>query len=146
MKEALKVLEPILRSGGKQPSLGKIVIGSVEGDIHDLGKNIVIAMLSAAGFEIIDLGVDVPAAKFISETVKNKPDILAASAYISSTMGKLEEISHELKKRNLRNSVKYLVGGAVVTERYAQEIGADGYGEDAIGAVEIAKRLVEKNE
>ena len=146
MREALEVLNPLLRHRSEDHTIGKIIIGSVEGDIHDLGKNIVIAMLIAAGFEVIDLGIDVSKQRFIDETVKNKPDILAASAYISSTMNKLEELARELDRQNLRNSVKYLVGGAAVTKRYADSIGADGYGKDAMEAVEVAKDLLKKAE
>jgi 5-methyltetrahydrofolate--homocysteine methyltransferase len=144
LREALQVLDPILRHRSEDHTIGKIIIGSVEGDIHDLGKNIVIAMLIAAGFEVIDLGIDVPEQKYIDELVKNKPDILAASAYISSTINKLETLERELERRNLRNSVKYLVGGAAVTKRYAESIGADGYGKDAMEAVEVAKNLLRK--
>jgi len=142
MREALKVLDPLLRYRSGDHTIGKIIIGSVEGDIHDLGKNFVIAMLIAAGFEVIDLGVDVPKQRFIDELRKNRPDILAASAYISSTLNKLEELARELDGQNLRHAVKYLVGGAAVTKRYAESIGADGYGKDAMDAVEVAKSLL----
>jgi 5-methyltetrahydrofolate--homocysteine methyltransferase len=144
MREALAILDPLLRQRSNKHTIGKIIIGSVEGDIHDLGKNIVIAMLIAAGFEVIDLGIDVPKQRFMDEALKHKPDILAASAYISSTTSRLDEIANELNTRKMRHSLKYMVGGAAVTKKYAETIGADGYGKDAMEAVDVAKKLLSR--
>lgn len=146
MKEGLNILDPLLQGLDEGHYIGKIIIGSVQGDVHDLGKNIVVAMFRAAGFEVKDLGIDVPTERFISELIAWKPDILAASAYISSTIHRLKEIADELDKRSLRRSVKYIVGGVVVTERYALKIGADGYAKNAMDAVEAVQQLLERED
>jgi len=136
-------LEPLLkRNGSRSKPIGRIAIGTVAGDIHDIGKGIVASMLFTAGFEVTDLGVDVPAEKFV-ETVRNdKPDIVAMSALLTTTLPMQRETIETLKKNQLRDKVKVIVGGSPVTTEWAQEIGADGYAEDAVGAVKLVKRIL----
>lgn len=143
MKEALKVFEPvILKSGRERKVLGRIVIGTVEGDIHDIGKNIVSTLLMASGFEVIDLGVDVPVEVFVEKVRELKPDILALSALMTTTMVKMVDVIKALEREGLRDKVKVLIGGAPTSKEWAKEIGADGHGVDAIEAVEVAKKLI----
>jgi dimethylamine corrinoid protein len=137
-----EVLEPELKKiGGERKSLGKVVIGTVHGDIHDIGKNIVASMLFAAGFEVYDLGKDVPVEEFIRKTREVNADIIAMSALLSTTLPIQREVIEVLGREGLRDKVKVMVGGAPVTKEWAEEIGADGYGEDAIEAVKVAKTL-----
>ncbi len=140
MKAALAVLEPAVPAGQHRATLGKVVIGTVQDDIHEIGKNLVSTMLSSNGFEVVDLGVNVPAADFLKKAGELKPSILAMSALMTTTMPRMGEIIAPLKKEN--PSVKTIVGGAPVTDVYAKEIGADGYSGDASGAVDSAKKLV----
>lgn len=138
-----EVLEPELkRIGGKRASLGKVVIGTVSGDIHDIGKTIVSSMLFAAGFEVFDLGADVQTDEFIKKVREVDADIVGLSALLSTTMPVQREVVNALKTAGLRRRVKVIVGGAPVTKEWAEEIGADGYAEDAIEAVRAVKRLV----
>jgi len=141
-KEALAILEPMLKEGASRKTIGKVVIGTVEGDIHDIGKNIVATMLTANGFEVYDIGVDAPASKFVEKAKEVNPQIIGISALMTTTMQKVPEVIEALKKAGLREKVKVMVGGAAVTEEWAKQIGADGYGEDAKAAVEVAKKLV----
>lgn len=136
-------LKPLLKGKGSQSKpIGRIAIGTVAGDIHDIGKGIVASMLFTAGFEVTDLGVDVPTEKF-AETVRNdKPDIVAMSALLTTTLPMQRETIETLKKSQLRDKVKVIVGGSPVTTEWAQEIGADGYAEDAVGAVKLAKKIL----
>jgi len=126
----------------KMKTLGKIVFGTVKGDIHDIGKNIVIMMLQSAGFEVIDLGVDVPAEKFIEAIINEKPNMLCMSALLTSTMEEMKNVIDVLKENNLRDKIKVVVGGRPVTKDFAIEIGADGYAEDAVKAVKVIKELI----
>jgi len=136
-------LEPELRKTGAQmKTFGDIVIGTVAGDIHDIGKNIVASMLFAAGFRVIDLGKDIPVETFIEAVKKHKPDILGMSALLSTSLPMQREVIEALKKSSLRESVKVMVGGAPVTAEWANEIGADGYAEDAVEASKVALKLV----
>jgi len=140
-------LEPLLRKvKAERKTIGRIVIGTVQGDIHDIGKNIVAAMLFAAGFEVIDLGKDVPVEKFIKAVEEYKPEILAMSALMSTTMSMQKAVIESLKENNLRDKVKVIVGGAPVTTEWAEEIGADGYAGDAIQAVKISKQLIKSKD
>jgi corrinoid protein of di/trimethylamine methyltransferase len=142
-KAAMKVLALEVEKAGKQVGYrGRIILGTVAGDIHDIGKKIVEAMLSAEGFEIIDLGVDVPTETFIQKTRELKPDILGLSALITITMPVQGKVIEALKREGLRESVKVMVGGAPVTAEWAENIGADAYGADPTDAVRIAKQLV----
>jgi corrinoid protein of di/trimethylamine methyltransferase len=141
-----EVLKPeIEKRGDKAPSRGKIVIGTVSGDIHEIGKTIVSAMLLANGFEVIDLGKDVPVDTFVDKVRHESPHILGLSALLSTTIPVQRDVIEALKKEGLRDKVKIMVGGAPVTEEWAKEIGADAYGTDAIDAVNKAKSLVGAN-
>ena len=141
MKKGVEVLKPHLMSSGVE-SAGKVIIGTVIGDLHDIGKNLVTMMIEGAGFEVIDLGVDVPPEKFI-ETMKANPDckIVALSALLTTTMPSITNTIEAIKEAGLRDTVKIMVGGAPVTQAFADEIGADGYSEDAASAAELAKKL-----
>jgi len=143
-KKALnELLEPrIAQSKGQRKSLGRVVIATVAGDIHDIGKNIVASMLFAAGFEVHDIGKDVPVDQFVSKTKEFNANIVASSALLSTTMPMQREIVKSLDAVGLRNNVKVLVGGAPVTQDWANEIGADGFAENAIEAVNVIKKLV----
>lgn len=143
MKEGMKVLEPHLKKG-ELTKLGKVVIGTVEGDLHDIGKNIVVTLLSASGFEVIDLGVDVPAEKFVEAVREHKPDILGMSALLTTTMVNMKKVVEALKEAGLRDSVKIIIGGAPITEEFAKEIGADAFAPDAVQGVEICKDWMKK--
>ncbi len=143
MKAGLEILEPALKAE-KAKSVGRVVIGVVEGDVHDIGKNLVVAMLRGAGFEVHDLGIDVAADKFVKTAKEVKPDIVAASAYTSTSMPHLRNILTELKKSGLKDTVAYMIGGAPTTEDWAVSIGADGWAGDALEAVSVASELVKK--
>ncbi len=143
MKSAVALLEPeMTRRGTHRQMLGRIVLGTVEGDIHEIGKSLVGTMLTAAGFEVFDLGVDVPVAKIIGKAIEVNADIIALSALLTTTMVKQREVIDELEKEGLRGRFRVIVGGAPVTRDWVQKIKADGYSEDAIGAVNLAKSLV----
>lgn len=141
-KAAMTVLQPKLSQASGAKS-GRIVIGVVEGDMHDLGKAIVTAMLTGAGFEVIDLGVDVPMRTFIEKTRELKPDILGLGAYMTTTMLQMKDIIEELQAAGLRKQVKVMVGGVPTSEQFAQEIGADAWGKDALDTVVKAQQLME---
>ena len=141
MKQGLAVLEPAIPKGKGRESLGKILIGTVEGDIHDIGKSIVSTMLSASGFEVVDLGFNVPTNLFVEKVKELKPDILAMSALMTTTMANMKKVVVELEKEGLRRGVKILVGGAPTSKAWAQQAGADAYATDAMDAVRVAKEL-----
>ena len=138
MKAALELLKPLL-AGTASTSLGKVVIGTVKGDLHDIGKNLVASMLEGCGFEVVNIGIDVSADTFIEEVKKNHPDILCMSALLTTTMGYMN-----LEVAGIRDQVKVMVGGAPVTQGFADEIGADGYSDNANSAVTVAKQLLGK--
>jgi corrinoid protein of di/trimethylamine methyltransferase len=143
MKAAVAVLEPEMkRRGTKRQMLGTVVMGTVEGDIHDIGKTLVATMLSATGFQVYDLGVDVPVETFLEKAREVNADVVGLSALLTTTMVKQKTVIEALEEAGLRRQVKVMVGGAPVTRSWAEEIGADGYSEDAIGAVAVAKELV----
>ena len=143
MKAAVAVLEPEMqRRGTQRQMLGKVVLGTVKGDIHEIGKNLVATMLSASGFEVYDLGVDVAFEKFVEQAREVKADIIGMSALLTTTMTGQRTVIDLLTKAGLRPQVKVMVGGAPVTRSWAAEIGADGMSEDAMGAVALAKKLV----
>ena len=143
MKAAVGVLDPELKKrGAERKMLGKVVIATVEGDIHEIGKSLVATMLGASGFEVFDLGVDAPSTKIIGKALEVNADIIAMSALLTTTMVKQREVIEELEKEGLRRKVKIMVGGAPVTRDWVNAIGADGFSEDAIGAVAIAKQLM----
>jgi 5-methyltetrahydrofolate--homocysteine methyltransferase len=141
MKGSMELLRPLLAQTGAQPA-GRVAIGTVRGDLHDIGKNLVSMMMEGAGFELHDLGVDVSPEKFV-ETVKgNQIDVVALSALLTTTMPAMKDTIEALKAAGLREKVKVMIGGAPVTQSYADEIGADGYGPDAATAVDKAKELL----
>ena len=143
MKAAVQTLEPEMeRRGSSRQMLGKVVLATVEGDIHEIGKSLVGTMLSASGFQVYDLGVDVATAKIVEKAKEVNANIVAMSALLTTTMVKQREVIESLEKSGLRSSVKVMVGGAPVTRDWVQKIGADGYSEDAIGAVNVAKSLM----
>ena len=142
MKAGMEVVKPLLVGKEERKPLGKVVIGTVEGDIHDLGKNMVAAMLMAEGFEVVDLGVDVPAEKFVEVVREVSPDIVGLSALMSVSMEGQRKTVEALKEAGLKDRVKVIVGGAPVTAEWAEEIGADGYAEDAFEATKVAKKLI----
>jgi len=143
MKAAVTTLDPELkRRGSERQMLGRIVIGTVEGDIHEIGKSLVATMLSASGFEVFDLGVDTPGDKLIGKVLEVNADVLAMSALLTTTMVRQREVIEEMEKEGLRQRIKVIVGGAPVTRDWVTSIRADGYSEDAIGAVALAKQLL----
>ena len=145
MKAAVNALEPEMsKQGAEREVLGIIVLGTVEGDIHDIGKTLVGTMLSVAGFKVFDLGVDVPITTLVEKARTEKADILGVSALLTTTMVKQRDVVQALNDTGLRSAIKVMVGGAPVTSDWAEEIGADGYSEDAIGAVAVAKELLKE--
>ena len=144
MQQAMEILEPELRARHEEVKVtGKVVIGTVHGDIHEIGKSLVGTMLSASGFQVYDLGVDVPADAFIEKVKETGANLVGLSALLTTTMVVQKEIIDALSAAGLREQVKVIVGGAPVTRSWAAEIGADGYAEDAIEAVQLATRLIE---
>lgn len=141
MKGALEVLKPAMQ-GQASSYLGRVVIGTVKGDLHDIGKNLVASMLEGCGFEVINLGTDVSAERFVQTVRDNEVDILGMSALLTTTMSYMKEVIDALKSARLRDKVKVMVGGAPVTEQFARQIGADGYSENANTAVIMAKALL----
>lgn len=143
MKAALEILEPALVGGQEREVVGRVVLGTVEGDLHEIGKTLVGTMLIANGFQVTDIGVDQTAEAFIKAVEENNADIVGASALLTTTMLQQKKLIEALEGAGLRDKVKVMIGGAPVTERYAEEIGADGYAEDAISSVDIAYRLMD---
>jgi len=141
MQAGLKILEPSFAACGIKP-LGRVVIGTVKGDLHDIGKNIVTMMLKGAGFEIEDFGIDVSPARFVDRVKKGGIDIIAMSSLLTTSLPSMGEAINSLKSSNLRDKVKVLVGGAPVTQGFASRIGADGYASDAASAVDRAKEIL----
>lgn len=145
MKAAIAILEPELKKMGSARQIkGRVVLATVEGDIHEIGKTLVGTMLSASGFEVHDLGADAPADKIIGKALEVNADIIGLSALLTTTMVRQREVIEELDKEGLRPRIKVLVGGAPITRDWFQKIKADGYSEDAIGAVKVAEQLVGK--
>lgn len=143
MHSGIAVLEPQFSACGIKPA-GKVVIGTVKGDLHDIGKNIVSMMLKGACFEIMDLGIDVPPGKFLEIVQTNSPDIIAMSSLLTTSMGAMKDTIKLLKESGVRDKVKIIVGGAPVTQAFADSIGADGYAKDAATAVDKSKELLKK--
>jgi corrinoid protein of di/trimethylamine methyltransferase len=143
MKTAISVLEPEMsRRGTERQVYGKVVLATVQGDIHDIGKTLVGTMLSAYGFQVYDMGVDVPILKIVEKTREVGANIVALSALLTTTMVRQRDVIEALEDVGLRDKVKVMVGGAPVTQEWVQQIGADGYSEDAVGAVGLAKKLL----
>ncbi len=143
MKKALAVLEPAMVGEQSREVVGRVVMGTVEGDMHEIGKTLVSTMLTAKGFKVFDIGVDQSAEKFIDAIKENDAEIVGASALLTTTMLQQKKLIDAIEEAGLRDQVKIIVGGAPVTEDFATEIGADGYAEDAISAVDLAFRLVD---
>lgn len=141
MQQGLTILKPYLQQSDIV-SEGKVVIGTVKGDLHDIGKNLVSMMMEGAGFEMVDLGTDVSAEKFLEGAKETEADVVAMSALLTTTMPNMKTVIDALKEAGVRDKVKVIIGGAPVTESYAQEIGADGYAADASRAVKVAKNLL----
>jgi 5-methyltetrahydrofolate--homocysteine methyltransferase len=141
MKAALELIRPLLVARGDKP-VGRVAIGTVKGDLHDIGKNLVASLLEGGGFEVIDLGVNVSPEKFIATVNEKQANIVAMSALLTTTMPSMKTTIDALKQAGVRNKVKVLIGGAPITQKYADEIGADGYSENAVGAVALAKKAV----
>lgn len=143
MKRALEVLEPELKRKKKErKTLGRVLLGTVAGDIHSIGKTIVAAMLTANGFEVYDLGEDVPAERFVEKVRELKPDILGLSALLTTTLPAQGVIIETLKREGLRKTLKVIIGGAPASKEWAEKIGADGYGANAVEAVQVSKKLL----
>jgi methylmalonyl-CoA mutase cobalamin-binding domain/chain len=143
MQGALDILRPLLAESGAK-STGTFLMGTVKGDVHDIGKNLCNIMLEGAGFTVIDLGVNVPPEKFVEEINKNEPDIVGFSAFLTTTMPMFKANINALQKAGIRDKVAVMVGGAPVTQEYADAVGADGYSADASSAVKKAKELLEQ--
>ena len=141
MKAALELIRPLLTARGEQP-VGRVAIGTVKGDLHDIGKNLVASLLEGGGFEVIDLGVNVSPEKFVQTVRERGANIVAMSALLTTTMPSMRTTIEALKQAGVREKVRVLIGGAPITQKYAEEIGADGYSENAVGAVALAKRAV----
>ncbi len=139
MKASLELIRPLLIAQGAEP-LGCVVIGTVKGDLHDIGKNLVAAMLEGGGFEVIDLGVNVSPEKFVATVTEKNAHIVAMSALLTTTMPGMKSTIEALNQAGVRSKVKVLIGGAPITQKYAEEIGADGYSDNATGAVSLARK------
>ncbi len=138
MKEAMKILNPLLKSAGAE-KLGRVVIGTVQGDMHDIGKNLVAAMLEGGGFDVVDLGVNVSPDKFIDVAREKEGTIICLSALLTTTMPMMKKVIEKLENEGIRSNYRVMIGGAPVTDDYARKIGADGYSDNAGGAVTLAK-------
>jgi corrinoid protein of di/trimethylamine methyltransferase len=141
MKTALQLLNPKLAAAGVK-AVGRVVIGTVQGDLHDIGKNLVASMLEGGGFQVVDLGVDVPPAKFVEAAKEQEGSILAMSALLTTTMTQMKAVIKALEEAGIRAKTRVIIGGAPITQQYADEIGADGYGDNASSAVALARKLV----
>lgn len=141
MKGALQLLRPLLAERGVQP-VGRVVIGTVKGDLHDIGKGLVASMLEGGGFEVVDLGVDVPPEKFVTEAQQSNADVIAVSALLTTTMTGMKAVIQAVRDADLPSECKVIIGGAPVTQQFADTIGADGYSDSASGAVALVRQLV----
>ena len=141
MKSGLELVRPLLSARGAEP-VGRVVIGTVRGDLHDIGKNLVAAMLEGGGFEVVDVGADVPPEKFIAAIKEHQVSIVALSALLTTTMLSMKTTIEAFKAAGVRDRVKVMIGGAPITQQFAEEIGADGYGENANSAVALARKFV----
>jgi 5-methyltetrahydrofolate--homocysteine methyltransferase len=141
MKQGLDIIKPLLQGDDAQPK-GTILMGTVKGDLHDIGKNLVIMMLEGAGFKVIDLGIDLSVEKVVEKVREIKPDVLGLSALLTTTMPEMQNVIAMIREQGLRDSVKIMIGGAPVDSAFADRIGADGYGKDAVAAVQLAKKFI----
>jgi 5-methyltetrahydrofolate--homocysteine methyltransferase len=140
MHAGMAILKPILSKSAATKSV-KVIVGTVKGDLHDIGKNLVVMMLEGGGFDVVDLGIDVSPDKFVEAIKKHQPQVVGMSALLTTTMREMKSTLEAIQEAGLRKQVKAIIGGAPVTDRYAKEIGADGYAPDAASAVDIAKSL-----
>lgn len=141
MSKGIEVVKPLI-ADKDMPTAGKVLVGTVKGDLHDIGKNLVLMMLESAGFEIIDLGVDIDAEAFVKAVKEHKPQVIGMSALLTTTMLSMKDTIEALREEGLRDSVKIIVGGAPISQGFADEIGADGYAPDAAAATDLCKRLI----
>ncbi len=141
MKAGSEILKPLLAESGVKPT-GTVVLGTVKGDLHDIGKNLVGMMLEGGGFQVVDLGTDVPSEKFVEAARENNAEIIGASALLTTTMTAMKEVVDSLSSSDLGGKVKIMIGGAPVTQAYCDEIGADGYAPDAASAADVAKTFI----
>ena len=141
MSTGIELVKPLI-ADKDMPTAGKVLIGTVKGDLHDIGKKLVVMMLESAGFEIIDLGVDIDAATFVKAVKDHNPQIIGMSALLTTTMMSMKDTIEALKKEGLRDSVKIVIGGAPITQGFAEQIGADGYAPDAAAATELCRSLI----
>jgi 5-methyltetrahydrofolate--homocysteine methyltransferase len=144
MQKGLAVIKPLLKGENSQ-SRGTVLMGTVKGDLHDIGKKLVVMMLEGAGFQVVDLGVDMSAEKFVDKVAEVKPDVLGLSSLLTTTMPEMQKVVSLIQERGLRGRVKIMIGGAPVDARFAEKIGADGYGKDAFEAVQLARKFVSRN-
>ena len=144
MKAAMTIFEPKIKEGKEDRSLGRVIIGTIEGDIHDIGKTLVAAMMSAEGFDVYDLGADVPIANFIKKAEEVNAKLICISALLTTTMVGQKKLIEELEEIGIRDKYKILIGGAPVSSSWVEEIGADGSAENAVSAVKLARRLLKK--
>ena len=144
MKRGLEKLKPLVvnENGSDDDSLGLVLIGTVKGDLHDIGKNIVAMMLEGAGFRVVDMGVDISAQQIASQVSEMKPKILGLSALLTTTMSEMKKVIEELIKQNLRDNLKIIIGGAPIDTNFAKKVGADEYGKDAVEAILLSKKLI----
>jgi 5-methyltetrahydrofolate--homocysteine methyltransferase len=140
MKTSLEIITPLLAAAGAEP-VGHVVIGTVQGDLHDIGKNLVASMLEGGGFKVTDLGVDVPAEKFVEAAKEREGTIIALSALLTTTMSMMKTVVDALEKAGIREKTKVMIGGAPITQQFADQIGADGYSDNASAAVALARKL-----
>jgi len=144
MKTSLELITPHLVQAGAEP-VGRVVIGTVQGDLHDIGKNLVASMLEGGGFQVVDLGVDVAPERFVEAAQEKNGSIVALSALLTTTMTMMKKVVESLEKAGIRSKTKVIIGGAPITQQYADQIGADGYSDNANGAVALARRLAKRN-
>ena len=144
MKTSLELITPHLVQAGAEP-VGRVVIGTVQGDLHDIGKNLVASMLEGGGFQVVDLGVDVAPERFVEAAQEKNGSIVALSALLTTTMTMMKKVIEALEKAGIRRKTKVIIGGAPITQQYADQIGADGYSDNANGAVALARRLAKLN-
>lgn len=143
VEAGMKVMEPHLAGEGESEGKGKVIMATVEKDLHDIGKNLVSIMLKGAGFNVVDLGIDVPAARVVEAAEEERADLIGLSALLNTTMVNMEDVIKELENKGLREKVKVIIGGAPTSDDFAAEIGADGYGKDAFAAIRVAEKLLQ---
>jgi len=142
VEAGMKIMEPHLAGEGESEGKGKVIMATVEKDLHDIGKNLVSIMLKGSGFNVVDLGIDVPAARIVEAAEEEKAELIGLSALLNTTMVNMEDVVRELENKGLRDKIKVIIGGAPTSDDFAAEIGADGYGKDAFAAIRVAEKLL----